>query len=83
MGLFSSQIIDNALNVGDKFLKTKRYIPPLRIDNISILDIASCTLNQDNMDDQKNYFKPFLEQKAWLYPVIYGLGKFTLEPRKK
>ena len=83
LGVFSSQIIDNALNVGGKWLKTKKFIPPLRIDNISILDIASCTLNQDNIDDRKNYFKPFLEQEAWLYPVIYGLGKFTLEPRKK
>ena len=80
LGAFSSQVIDNIWTVGYKYLNTKKFIPPLLIDNLNLLDIGSYTINQDDIDDvdRKKYFKPFIKDEAWLYPIIYGPARFSL-----
>lgn len=84
LGSFSSQVIDNVSIASKKFIDTKKYVPPLLIDNLNLLDIASYVLPEGKIEKKysKDYLKPFMQSKSWLYPVIYGSARFSLHFRK-
>ena len=85
LGAFSSQVIDNIWTIARNYLEKTNYVPPLKLDNLNILDVASYSLSKSDFDedDKKRFFKPYIKDEAWLYPVIYGSARFILEYRSK
>lgn len=79
LGYFNSKLhsdIANRIKYGNYPIKLPLE-PPLVIDGLRILDLASYVASED--DCEKGIHQEYKNRRAWIYPVIYGTGPLTCE----
>lgn len=62
----------------NKFRHSMPWEPPLIIEGLTILDVASRIASEDDLE--KNIHTKYSNRRTWIYPIIYGTGPIICEP---